>query len=58
LLEPRIAAHTFGVANFAQAEQFTTELPAAAVRDQEPLFGSVASDSTAFRLLDRTLNRE
>ena len=24
-----------------------------AVRDQEPLFGSVASDSTAFRLLDR-----
>ena len=24
-----------------------------AVRDQEPLFGPVASDSTAFRLIDR-----
>jgi hypothetical protein len=27
-----------------------------AVRDQEPLFGSVASDSTAFRLIDRIAN--
>ena len=27
-----------------------------AVRDQQPLFGSVASDSTAFRLVDRIAN--
>ena len=27
-----------------------------AVRDQQPLFGSVASDSTAFRLIDRIAN--